>query len=358
MKKFLCIILICLMLPITSILLVGCDNKNEISDFYKKYTRIANSTSNLSLVEAIDTYDLDVNSYKIDINYSKSSKLSTLVENADSEYHYLKYFYQQLLDDSLAPLYFFGETISKSSRVGKTKTNQLFKNLSNLKQEYEDIDYYLGILITSLNATDDKMTNSLYLKRVYSQYEQAIIVASKLSAVICDVYFNDVISNSNINYSAIDYNDFSDADLGAITINTRARMYYYKSIYANIYTQLYIRNSDLSEDLVSNSAILPVYTPYSYVSGINSIENNSIDNLRMNKQEIYNYSVSLYNIQKNIDFAYKGFINATNKIAYLSINQNSSIDDINYCNTISRFVEGIAYDSYEVLRNLVSLLYL
>jgi len=358
MKKFLCIILISLMLPITSILLIGCDNNNEIKNFYKKYTRIADSATNLTLVEATDTYDLNINSYKIDIDYTQSSKLSSLVENTSSEYYYLKYFYQQLLDDSLSPLYFFGDAISKSNKVGKSKTNNLFNKLSALKQEYEDIDYYLGILITSLDATDDKMTNLLYLKRVYSQYEQAIMAASKLSAVVCDVYFNNVLSNSNVNYSEISYNDLTDADLGTITINTRARMYYYKSIYANIYTQLYVRNSDLSEDLVSNPAILPNYTPYSYIKGITSIENKNIDNLRMNKQEIYNNSISLYNIQKNIDFAYKNFITATNKVAYLSVNENSNINDINYSKIISQFVDGIAYDSYEILNNLIQLLYL
>lgn len=358
MKKILSIILICLMLPVTSFLLLGCDGDKDVRDFYKKYKNIGNATQNLHLVEIADTYDLSSISYKIDIDYSKSSTLSSLVENEASEYHYLKYFYQKLLDDSLSPVYFFGDTLSKKANVGNSKTNLLFKRLSNLKREYDDIDYYLGILITSLNATEDELINSSYLKKLYAQYEQAIVSACELSAIVSDIYFNNIVSNANINYSAMSYNDLTDADLSTITMHTRARLYYYKSIYANIYTQLYIRNSDLSEDLINDSATLPTYTPYSYVAGLKSIENKSIQSLRGLKQDIYTFAVSLYHIQKNIDTAYKHFIKATNKVAYLDLNENSTLTQVNYGKIISHFVNGIAYDSYEVISNLVSLLYM
>ncbi len=357
MKKILSLILICLMLPVAGLLLSGCGSNHDVRDFYTKYKNIANSSQNLHLVEATDTYNLSNNSYKIDINYSISPELSTLVEDSDSEYYYLKYFYQQLLDDSLAPLYFFGEPISKSSKVSDKQADKLFNHLSKLKKEYEDVDYYLGILITSLNVTDDPIINLSYLKKVYTQYEETIISASKLSAVVCDVYFNTVLSNANINYSKINYTELTDADLSAITVSTRARLYYYKSIYANIYTQLYIRNSELSEELINGSGVLPAYTPYTYIASIKSIENKSIQYLRSNKQEIHTLMISLYNIQKNIEKAYKSFITATNKVAYLDLNATSSLAQINYGKMISNFVDGIAYDSYEVIRNLMLLLY-
>ena len=345
------------MLPITSLIFSACNSNNEIKNFYVKYKNITNSTNNLHLVEAIDTYDLNTNSYKIDIDYSKSAILSSLVEDSDSEYYYLKYFYQQLLDDSLSPLYFFGDAIAHSSKINDNDADKMFKLLSNLKQEYLDIDYRLGVLITSLDVINDNTINLANLNNLYYQYEQAILSASKLSAVVCDVYFNDVLSNSNINYSSKSYNQLTDADLGTITVNTRARLYYYKSIYANIYTQLYIRNSNLSENLINNTALPPTYAPYSYVASIKSIENQSIHSLRANKQDIHTFAVSLYHIQKNIDKAYKAFITATNNVAYLDLDASSTVNELNYGKIISQFVDGIAYDSYEVISNLASLLY-
>lgn len=359
MKKFICTLLIVLMLPITCFAFTGCkDDKYNIKDFYSTYQNIVTNNQNLTLVEANDTYQLNTNSYKIDIDYSKSSKLSTLVEDGSSKYHYLKYFYQQLLDDSLAPLYFFGELISSSDKVTKTQTNELFKNLELLEKEYEDINYYLGILTTSLNATNDETINLLYLKKLLSQYEQTITSAGNLSAVICEVYFDTIISNSNFDYSSKTYEDLTDADLGRITIDTRARMYYYKAVYSNIYNQLYVRNSDLAEQLVSSSTNPPTYEPYEYFANISDIENQSIEDLRNNKQSIYNNVISLYNIQNNFTLAYKHFNLATSKIAYLDLDEHSSINDVNYGKIITQFVNGIAVDGYEIIKNLVNLLYI
>lgn len=359
MKRFICTLLIFAMLPIACFAFTGCkNNKQDIKTFYTSYKNIVASNQYLTLEEANDTYQLNTDSYKIDIDYTKSSKLSTLVEDSSTKYYYLKYFYQKLLDDSLAPLYFFGEKISSSNKVSEKHTKQLFDNLLSLKQEYEDINYYLGTLVTSLSATDDETINLSYLKKLLSQYEQAITEAGKLSAVICEVYFGSMLSNSNFDYSSKTYEELSDADLSRISIDTRTRMYYYKAVYANIYNQLYVRNSELADRLVSSSATLPAYAPYTYFSNISSIENQAIENLRESKQDIYNNALSLYNIQNNFTLAYKHFNLATTKVAYLDLNERSTKDEINYGKIITQFVNGIAVDSYEILHNLVNLLYL
>ena len=88
MKKLICAILICLMLPITSLMLVGCNDKDyDIKKFYTAYQEIGNNTTNLTLTDANDVYGLNTTSYKIDIDYSKSSKLSTLVNNSSTQYY-------------------------------------------------------------------------------------------------------------------------------------------------------------------------------------------------------------------------------------------------------------------------------
>ena len=362
MRKFLCLILLIALLPVGCFALAGCKDKQDLKTFYTAYTNINNECPHLTLTPVVDTYGagtLGTNSVKLDIDYSQSATLSTLVEDSSTKYYHLKHFYQPLLDDSLAPLYFFGEKISDSNKVGDKQTESLFAELNNLKDRYKDIDYYTGVLITSLKATNDENVNLSYLKKLFVQYENAISTAGNLSALINDIYFNTLLSNSNMDYTAKSYDQLSDADLTTISMSVRSRMYYYKAVYANIYTQLYIRNADLADKLIYDSATIPTYEPYDYISKINQIDTKPIEHLRSGKQSIYNNVISLYNLQNNFDQAYKYFNTATSKVAYLDVDVNtSSQNDINYANIISQFANGIAVDSYEILENLVDLLYL
>jgi hypothetical protein len=359
MKKFLCFILLLTLLPIGCFAFTACKNSYNLKDFYESYKKIDNECPHLILDPIIDTYAASSNSFKLNIDYIQSPTLSGLVEDTTTEYYYLKYFYQQLLDDSLAPLYFFGEKISNSKKVSDSETKELFEKLKDLENSYKDIDYYTGALISSLKSVNEESVNLSYLKKLFERYEVAIVKAGALSAVINNIYFNKLISNSNIDYSAKTYDQLGDADLTTISMNLRSRMYYYKSVYANIYTQLYIRDANLADNLIYESMPLPVYQPYTYISGVNELQTKPIDNLRNSKQDIYNNIVSLYTIQNNFGEAYKQFNTATNKIVYNNINPNtSSQTDLNYAKIIEQFANGIAVDSCEILNNLIDLLYL
>ncbi len=359
MKNFICAILICLMLPITSFALSGCDTNNyDIKTFYTDYQEIVKDCNNLLLDNANNYYQPSDPSSKIVINYSKSSKISTLVEISNTSYYQLKYFYQKLLDDSLSPLYVFGSSIAKSDNVSDNQTKKLFKHLEALKQEYLDIDYYLGILIKSLDSTDDTFVNSSNLKKVFMQYEQAIDCANKLSSVVCNVYFKTVLSNSNFNYSSMTYDKLTDTDLSKLALDTRARIYYYKSVYANVYYQLYVRDNNLAYNIAFDGLIPSKdYAPYFTLSSITSVAPIPTASLVNFKQQIHTYAVELYNVQNSFEIAYKYFNIATNKIAYNSLDINSStVNEINYGIVITDFAYGIAYDSCEILLNLIDLL--
>ena len=359
MKKLICSILIFLMLPIACISFAGCGKKDyNIKTFYNDFKNITDSTTNLSLFPANDIYQVNNNSYKIDIDYTKSTALSNLVENENSQYYYLKYFYQQLLDDSLSPLYFFGEAIANNKKISKNQTKQIFTELNALKQDYQDIDYALIGLISSLNLGENSAISLGYLKDVFVEYEQAITTANRLSTIVCDVYFNIVISNSNYDYSIKPANQLTEADLTRISSDVRKRMYYYKSVYANIYNQLYLRGNNWAETLSSSTnASLPTYTPYNELANITSLANKSITSLIINKNTIHTNAVALFNIQNSFTEAYNNFMLATEKVVYSKLDASSSTDEHNYGDIIIQFSNGIAIDSYEILNKLIDLLY-
>ena len=341
-------------------LLSGCNNKNhDVKNFYTDYKNIASTASNLFLDDADNTYGLNVTAYKIDVNYSLCPTLSSLVEDSNTPYYYLKYFYQQLLDDTLSPVQFYGEAISNSKKVSDSQGKQLFKCLEDVKEDYEDIDYYIGILMTSLNATNDTTINLSCLKRVFSQYEEALDSANKLSNIVSTIYFNKVLSNSNFDYSSKPYTSLTEADLTRITIDTRTKMYYYKSVYANAYYQLYVREGNLAETLSSSaSATLPNYKPYTYIKNITSLNAKPMSALTEHLQAIHSNAVSLFNLQKTFDVAYKHFNTATENVALLDLTSASTDNEINYGKIIVKFSDGIANDSCEILNNLIDLIFL
>ena len=364
MKKFICVILICLLLPLTSIMLIGCKkNSYDLKTFYTTYENITNNTPYLTLQPSNDTYSLKVNSQKITINYTKASHLKTAITSnpTSNPYKHIDTLYQQLLDDTLAPVYFFGQNFASSNRVSKDQTKQLFENLQALEYEYQELDYYVGILNSSLSSTTNTTINLSHLKKVFMQYERLINVAGKLSSIVSNIYFNTILSISDFDYSSKDVNTLTSADLVKISIDTRAKMYYFKSVYANIYYQMFIKGNTIANDIISSgSQTIPTYTPHNYMSNVNSLNTRPYDSLISEKatvEIIYKNSISLYNIQKTFESAYTEFSNATNKITYASLDNKSSNTEKSYGKIIDRFAYGIAVDSYEVLKNLVASLF-
>ena len=231
--------------------------------------------------------------------------------------------------------------------------------MSKLEQNYHDIDYYLGTLISSLNSPADENINLSYLKKVFLQYEKTITTAGDLSAIVSNVYFGTILSNSNFDYSSITYSQLTETDLTRISIDTRARMYYYKSVYANIYNEVFVRNGEMADKLIiSPASSVETYAPYAYISKISSLNDKPMQTLLSNKQAIHNYAISLYNLQNNFETAYSHFNVATSKVAYLDLDEKSTIDEINYGKIIDNFTYGLAVDSYEILSGLIGLLYL
>lgn len=360
MKKFICIILICLLLPITSIVLVGCKKDSyDLKTFYTYYENIVNNTPYLKLVSTNDPYDLEVDSQKIAINYTKATNLN--FAKTSTPYTYIESLYQQLLDDSLAPMYFFGEKVASSNRVSKSQTKQLFKNLQALEVEYQELDYYIGVLDTSLSSTTNSTINLSHLKKVLLQYEKLLTAAGNLSSVVSNIYFNTVLSISDFDYSSKKPNEITIADLVKISVDTRAKMYYFKSVYANIYYQMTIKNSTISNDIISyNTASITPYQPHSYAALVKSLESKNYDSLINSPalvENVYNNCIALFNIQLAFDTAYNEFNVATSKISYANLNEKSSDEEKIYGKIIERFAYGIAFDSYEVLKNLVEALY-
>ena len=356
MKKILCILLVCLMFPFASYIISGCSTNNyDLHTFSSTYQSFVDNYNNLALDDAEKLNQSDPSSKRININYVLAPELSRLVEQNSTPYYYLKYFYQQLLDDSLAPLYFYGDTISQSGKVSKKQTEKLFNSLNALQEDYNNIDYYLGILNNALKANSNSSIS--HLRKLFEKYEQAILSANKLSAVVCDVYFNTVVSSSNIDYSQKDYAELTDADITSITLNIRSRIYYYKSIYAHTYNQVYVVGQNMADKLAGKLSTPPTYAPYEYIKNIKSLESKNPANLTNSKQAIYNYSVAQYNIQSNFNTAYNEFNTACSKLESVEANKNNQLHIDNYNAIVLRFANGIAYDSYEIIENLIDLLY-
>ena len=358
MKKFLCLLIMLCMLPVSAIFLTSCKKDSDITEFYTSYINIAEKNEFLTLVPVNYDYGLNIQADKIDLDYSKSAELSALVENSSTNYYQLKYFYQAELDNSLAPLYFFGKSLSQSKEISQKQCNALFEKLKSLEEEYVSIDYYFNILASSLKSTTSDSINQTYLKKLFAQYERTIEKASSLSALVNNLYFNKVLTNANPNYTKNSYEELSDADLVAIANSVKFRVYYYKSMYANIYNELYINGNGLDDKIINGFNVETLtYKPYDYISSINSLTTKEIQQLRNNKQTIYENIVSLHNIQNQIDDDYDYFSQVKDEVIYAKINSSSSVYEKNCGTMIEQFAYGIALDSYQVLSNLITAIF-
>lgn len=353
------------MLPIASILLSACGSEEqELKNFYTAYTDIADDNKYLTLTSINDDYGLNIQADKIEIDYSACPSLNKLVETSGTPYYQIKYFYQKALDNTLSPLYFYGKSLSQSKNISKKQTKELYSRLEDLAEGYSSIDYYSGILISSLNSTQNSDINDInytYLKKLFNEYETAIEQATLLSRLVSDLYFNEVLKNANLNYGTkSSYEELTDADLSAIADSTKKRVHYYKSMYANIYNELYINENNLGEKITASNDFTPsslTYAPYDYISNIDSLATKDIYYLRNNKQTIYSCIVSLYQLQLQIDEDYENYEQAKQNVVYTKLNSASSAEEKNNGRAVDHFAYGIAMDSYQILKNLIPALY-
>lgn len=357
MKKFICIALLILILPFSAICLTGCKKDKDISQFYTTYTNIASKYKYLHVVETNNNYGLSPNLIKVDIDYSSTPLLESKVNDENSKYHYLESFYHTLLDDALTPLYIYGPKLNYIE-LEKSKTKSLFSKLEILDENFGNVSYYQNILNSSLQTSVDSKIHYAHLSNLFVEYEKLISSATELSMMISNIYFNNVTANKNPNYSNIDVDNITDADIASISLNTRIRIPYYKALYTEIYYQLHIRENNIPTKIIDSSIYIPEnYSPQYFISNLDTSNINATENLRENKQALYNYAITLYNIQTQIDERYTYFNIAKQNVAYLKVSSSSNIEDRNYANIISQFANGIAYDSYEVLLQLTNLIF-
>lgn len=360
MKKVLCLLLTICLLPISALVLSACGEKDrELKNFYTAYTQIADNNEYLTLNPINDDYGLNIQADKIEINYAKNAELSALVENSSKQYKQIKYFYQKVLDNTLSPMYFYGKSLSQHKKLSKKQVEKLYARLDDLADGYSSINYYCGILISSLKSTTDDDINYTYLRKLFAEFENTIEQASLLSRLVSDIYFNQVLKNSNLNYGTKgSYEELTDADLSAIADSIKKRVYYYKSVYANVFNELYINQNDLGEKITSGLNVDTLtYAPYNYIANIESLSTKSPEALRANKQAIYSNIVSLYQIQLQIDEDYEQFEQSKQKVVYAKLSSTSSAEDKNHGTAVDHFAYGIAMDSYQVLKQLITVLY-
>lgn len=359
MRKFICYVLIIIACSITCIGLSACnDDKYNITDFHNSYIQIADKYDFLKLTSINQDYGIENTIYKIDIDYSSAPNLLALVNNNSTKYSYLKTFYQKMLDNALSPVYFYSQDISNSKNISKSQTETLYEKLNDLEDEYSDLDNYFNILASRIQASASEDINLSQLKALFNQYEEAISVACDLSNIVCDIYFNTVVTSYNLDYSNVNYSQLSDADLITIYTNGKTRIHYYKWLYASIYNELYMEEGNIADLIIDESnPSLPVYQPYTFVSSIEAINQNGLSVFNAHKEDIYNYSILLYHAQNQLNIDINSFLIACDNIDFTKINTNSNNTDLVYANVISNFAYGISYDIYEILNSVKHILY-
>jgi len=348
MKKHISlIILIVLLCPI--ILLSGCNKeKRNISNFYTHYLSISESHKLLKK-EVVPQRISSVQTIN-KVGFSYSDELQQLISNNSSVYNPLDSYYNTMLDDSLAPLYLYSQSVcANPKKISSQETTFLFKKLDQLKLAYIETANRLGDVEKTLNNTS---TNRENLQKLYTSYENLIELGCELSIKISNIYFNKILTNSNPQHTKI---DAKIAD--KIANDSLTRFVYYKTIYLDIYLNTQIIGNNVASKLALNSQLNVKYVPYSNLKDTIYTDKKTISSAEY--EQLLSLSNTLYNIQLVLDDEYAKYKNSISEIIYPLINNSSNIEDKTHKNIVDKFISsnGIVFNSFYTISTLMDLCY-
>jgi len=342
MRKF-SILTLSLIVALSCFSFSACKKKEDkdITQLYTTYLNIANSSTKLSTIET------DVNPSVLKLDFVYSNELKSKISNPNTAYAYIDNFYNQMLDDAIAPTLLYS-TMLTDKNTTRTERVELYNKLEILKTNYLETSKRLSDLENSLNNS----TVNQILVKLFSSYNPLIDSAVDLSSNISNIYFNKVVKNANPSFT-------NNTNLESIALNTKNRLAYYKSMYVDIFLNTQITNYDVPQKIVDNPTTLNLsYTPYTTLK--NSYFKSEINsNLEDNREKLIELANNLHLIQIEIDKEYKIYRETLEKIDYSTIDNRSSNTELGYKQLIDQFSYegGIAYKSFYCINEILKICY-
>lgn len=322
MKRFCLSVLVSVMAIAGCVMFSSCsgDNSYKLSTLHEDY------------IEMLSKYDNVVrDNYKFKFDYSKftSGDNKFFVEaNKTLPYSNLETVYNQILNNSLE---FVGNYLNYCStddyNVARATRDELKKCLDELDNALSKTNTHTGNVANILKAGGDITTNAhmTRLSKLFESYNELYSATFNFSRVLEKIYFENILQDSNTDYSAMPLNQFDAKKvIGERTLKAKIAKQIVDLTENHAIMQMI--GSNLIEELTTKHGEDFVEANISeYTAKVNALRvdfSNSIGetiNLSDKKEAFHNASIRLYNIQTSLDNNYSAYLTAFRDVVYTEV---------------------------------------
>lgn len=331
-KRFVLSVILCLILVPGLFIFTACDDEEvySLASLYTDYLNIVNKHEYLSTNQ-----DNEIVFNYSEITYQNVQHFSNALTS--KPYNNLTSFYNPLLNNSLSFFYSYVENCSTDAiNVPDVQKNALKSALDEFDSALT-ATYNRSINMADLLRTSDDIYSNVHMIRLsnlFESYENLYAQAFNLSHELSNIYFNYALTDANPNYSELSLNQF---DASRVVVNLRSRI---KNQIANL-TQSYVEQNVRGLRLylsftTSEDDVYPdIPTSFSsYLLDTQSIDLEFSSNLGQiinsnttTKENFYNASIELYNIQESLNNLLNAYRLACNEIIYTNIIVDNNATD-------------------------------
>lgn len=319
-RKFISLILILMLLPITSLFVAcGKDKGYNLNNLYNDYVSIATENDNVELNNGMLIFD-----------YSNHPKMKTIVETTYpyTEINSYNFLFKNLM--AFSSEYVDNCSYNEAIKDAKIK-NQVKQDLDNLKKSVRDVNNCTNILAEIIRSSYDENVLSevclLRYENLLLTYDSLFHNAIIFHNTISNLYFNNILNNSNPDVFVEGYSNF-DASKTINLLNSRIK--YQVSNLSASYVEMVLDDETIPHKIAFDD-YNPTLDEYSYRTNLYNV-NQTIDEniaeskveLNGNKSKLYELAVEAYNIQTTLNMDNSKFITAFNSVDYRFVKNGES----------------------------------
>lgn len=326
-------LLLCLLLIPGALIFTACGETEgyQLSELRSDFNAIVTKYDNVNLTSD-ERIEFDYSIY----TYQNEQYFTDLV-NSSKPYSHLNNFYNKLFDNSLQFIYNYIDRCSTNELdVEREKKNELKTYLQEFDSALNDVSLNTSLVAEILRFNiNGNMFNSVCmnrLKNLFDSYDDLYLSVYNITDCLSDIYFNYALSDYNFDFSSIDLDQF---DANRVSNILDSKIQYNIVCLTRDYTERKVEGGSLSEKLTTDTNGFPTVGPdfeeyqikVSQVDRTFSATIGDEINYSVYKQDFFELSIKLYNLQTILNNNYDIYMQACQDVVYSRVASDINASD-------------------------------
>lgn len=326
-------LLLCLLLIPGATIFTACGDGEgyQLSELRTDFNEIVTKYDNVNLTSD-NRIEFDYSIY----TYQNEQYFTDLV-NSSRPYSHLNNFYNRLLDNSLQFVYNYIDRCSTNELdVEREKRNKMQFYLQSFDSALNDVSLNTSLVAEILRFNiNGNMFNSVCmnrLKNLFDSYDNLYLAVYNITDCLSDIYFNYALSDYNFDFSSIKIDQF---DANRVTNILDSKIQYNIVYLTRNYTERNVKGGSLSTTLTTDTNGFPEvgYNLQEYQQKVSQADRSFSDtigdeiNASALKQDFFEASIKLYNLQTILNNNYDIYIQTCEDVVYLRVAEDINASD-------------------------------